>query len=394
MKHADWLQPTRPKAAIIAGVLAVQCMLLLLLEGSEKPLIALLAGLAAALPVLVATRSAAKAVALSGVVTIAAPFIVESATNVIYAFIVVLVIYAWGDDTRPRTSLAIGVAVLALNEILTEVFEELSSSPGSSFEQGDLWFIAPAVLEAVVISALVVGLGSVLATTRRQAAAMVGLERANGEMALEAQRHRIARDLHDVAAHHLSSIVVRTSTARKLGDSKSIEEAVSFAGDTAEEALTAMRQIVTLLRADQGVTQPGLADLDSLVDSSLAASLRVSIDCDDAAIDRLGRSADLALSRVVRESLANIAQHSDATSASVIVAEERDGTSDMVTLTVTDPGPTASGESTGTGLGLIGMRERVEPLRGTFHAGPDGEGGWVVAVRLPLGPRPAEVEPS
>lgn len=392
MKFADWLRPTRSKAAIVASVLVVQSTVLLALEGSNSLLLAAGIGLLSASPVMAAAWSPVKAVVLSSIVTLCAPFVVENATSIIYAFIVVLVIYSWGDTTKAWMSLAIGIVVLSLNEILTEFLEQRTDDPSESFEASDLWFVVPAVLEGLVIAGLVVGLGSLLATTRRQAAAVVGLERANSEMALEAERHRIARDLHDVAAHHLSSIVVRTSTARKLGDPESINEAVAFADDTATEALTAMRQIVTLLRSDQGVTQPGLADLDQLVET--ATNLVVSVDCDDSVIDRLGSSADLALSRVVRESLANVAQHSDATSATVTISEEPGRSSDTVRLAIADPGPPAPGESESTGLGLIGMRERIEPLGGTFSAGPDGAGGWIVQARLPLGSHLSVLEAS
>lgn len=407
MIDADWLQPTRSKAAIAAVGLTVQCLLLLLEPSAdgfsaERPVVAVLVGLAAGLPVALTAWSPTVALALSSVVTLATPLLAENGSSVIYAFIVTLLVYAWGDATRPVLSFVAGFTVLAMNEMVGELLEEAAEDGVSWREVDDTSFILPALLESVVIALLVVGLGTALVVARRQAAMMVGLERANGAMALEAERHRIARDLHDVAAHHLSSIVVRTSTARKLGDPGSIEEAVAFAGDTADEALTAMRQIVTLLRSDQGV-QTGLADLDHLVETAAAGGVEVVVEVDPSVDERLGMAAELAMTRVVQEALANVIQHSEADRAIVSLTVETDPAagddggssgSDRGTgtpgqrarLLVTDPGPATPGRTAGTGLGLIGMRERIEPLGGTVDAGPGHGGGWTVDITLPLGP--------
>ncbi len=395
MKHSDWLQPTRSKAAIVAAVLGTQSVILLVGFNTDRPVAAFLVGAASALPLLAAPRAPSLSVALSSVVTIAAPFLVDSATSVIYAFIAALIIYAWQDATIAWLSMAIGVTVLAVNEIAAELFEEAAEDGGSWRDVEEFWFVVPAVIEAIVISLLIVGLGRAVALTRRQSAAVVGLERANGRMELDAQRHRIARDLHDVAAHHLSSIVVRTSTAEKLGNSADMNEAVSFAGDQANEALNAMRQIVTILRNEQDIVAPGLADLERIAETSRAAGLQVSVDVDHSVPARLTSFADLALSRVTQEALANVVQHSDATEATVEVVLVTgpdvpviDGGRPLeeVRLVVTDPGPPKPTETIGSGFGLRGMQERLESLGGLVEVGPNSEGGWTVMARLPLLP--------
>lgn len=397
MNHTDWLQPTPSRAAIAAAGLAVPFAVLLVGANPGRPGLAAVVGLASGLPVMVASRSPVAAVALSSVITLAAPLLVDDASSLIFGFIVTLLIYAWGDDRRPWPTLALGFVVLSTNEIVSEIREE-AAEPGRLVwsELIGLWVVS-ALLESLVIAMLAVGLGVALALTRKQAAAMVGLERANGELALEAERHRIARDLHDVAAHHLSSIVVRTSTARKLGDRQAIDDAVAFAGETADEALTAMRQIVTLLRSGHGVTQTRLADLDKIVGISAAAGLDATVTVDETILDRLPGPTDVALSRVLQEALANVVQHSDASTVEVTFSVERTPgepstaddpapTTEVVRLRVSDAGPTTPRRTEGSGLGLIGIRERVEPLGGTFTAGPDPDGGWTVDVTLPLGP--------
>lgn len=390
MRHSDWLQPTQSKAALAALGLGLQCLALLVFANSGRLPVAAAVAAAAAAAVFMTSRSPTAAVAVSSIVTLTAPLVVFDGTSLIFTFIAALVVYSWAETIRPLPTFAFGATVIAANEILSEVVEEAAEDGTPWRESLNAGYVASSVLEALVIAALVVGLGLVIAVTRRQAAAMVGLERSNGELALDAERHRIARDLHDVAAHHLSSIVVRTSTARKVGDAASMREAVAFAGDTAGEALAAMRHIVTILRSDQGTTQPSLRDLDKVVDISQAAGLRVSASMDSAALDRLGSSADLALSRVVQEGLANVVQHSSAQAADVRLDVQDTGSRQWARLAIADPGPPAPGDTAGGGLGLIGMRERVEALGGTFTVGPS-KGRWLIEATVPLGATEGEL---
>lgn len=395
MVGVDWLYLTYRRAVAVALCLAGPTILLLVeptLGGFDaaRPIVALGVALFALLPIVVAARSTRAAMTLASVVTLAAAFLVSNASGVVYAFIVTFVIFCWDEVAPARISFLLGVFVLATNEIVNELLEEAHEDGVGWWEVTDVSFVLPAVLEALMISGLVVGLGSALAMTRKQAAVMVGLERANSAMALEAERHRIARDLHDVAAHHLSSITVRTSTAEKLGDSESLQDAVNFAGNTAQKALQAMRQVVTLLRSNQDEVQPGLADLDQLVETSAAAGLEVDLDIDPELFGQLEISTELALWRVVQESLANVMQHSDAGKATVSLSMLEPGVDPLelgeesVRLGIRDPGPASRRPSGGTGFGLIGMRERIEPLGGNVVAGPEGSVGWQVEVVLPV----------
>lgn len=388
----DWLEPTPTRAAVVATVLGGAAAALLVGCNQDRPLVAVAIAAAAALGVLVLAWSPTAAVVATGAITAAAPFVVACPYFLLYFFAVTLVVFAWADSTKVVVAVVGGFAVFAVNEVLGEATED----GGFVFEPA---VILPALLETALLAGVVVGLGAAVAVTRRQAAAMAALEQANTELALQAERHRIARDLHDVAAHHLSTIVVRTRTAAKLGDTESLAQAATFAGNTAGEALDAMRRIVTVLRADQGATQPSLVDLDEIAATTTAAGVTTTLAVAPGLADRLGRPTEVAVVRITQEALANVVQHSEARDARVTVAigpasapdtdtETETGVEaargPAVTVEVVDDGPAAPHAAGGSGLGLRGMRERVEALDGVLHAGPTEDGGWRVIARLPL----------
>ncbi|MEM9894488.1 MAG: sensor histidine kinase [Actinomycetota bacterium] len=376
---SDWLEPTPTRAAVVATALGVAASALLVGCNRDRPLLAVAHALAAALGVLALAWSPTVAVVATGTITAAAPFLVACPYFLLYFFAVTLVVFAWADSTKVKAAVAGGFAVFAVNEILGEATEDGGFTV-------DPAVILPALLETALLAGVVVGLGAAVAVTRRQAAAMAALEQANTELALQAERHRIARDLHDVAAHHPSTIVVRTRTAAKLGDTESLAQAATFAGNTAGEALDAMRRIVTVLRTDQGATQPGLADLDEIAATTTEAGVATTLNAARNLVDELPRPVEVAIVRIVQEALANVVQHSEAGAADVTVVIDDGPEADtlVAAVEVVDDGPAATVTTGGSGLGLRGMRERVEALDGELRAGPTTAGGWRVAARLPL----------
>ena len=209
--------------------------------------------------------------------------------------------------------------------------------------------------------------------------------------AIEDERARIARELHDVVAHGLSVIVVQAVAERRSlhgpkVDEASIEAALSSIEKTGRDALVDLRRLLGLLRrTDDPMAlrpQPGLGQLDELVSSVREAGLQVDVEFSG---DRseLPPGLDLTAYRIVQEALTNVLKHADAHCVRVGIAFQRT----HLDLEVSDDGsPGARGgiAGAGPGHGLIGMRERVNVFGGTVTAGATAGGGWTVHARLPV----------
>jgi len=232
-------------------------------------------------------------------------------------------------------------------------------------------------------------LAGVLVHARRQAVALAArsaaLER-QAEQAAAAERARIARELHDIVAHHLSVVVLVAAGARALGgaDPATLEE-IEHSG---RKALAETRRLFGVLR-DPGeetgrAPQPGIGELAALAGSLRAAGLEVSlsIDGDHTA---LPSAVTVSAYRIVQEALTNVLKHAGPARAEVTV-----GCADSaVTIEVTDDGPGNPEPPALTGgQGLVGMRERVALFGGDLAAGPRPGGGFTVSARLPIGEPP------
>lgn len=210
------------------------------------------------------------------------------------------------------------------------------------------------------------------------------LEQARG--AVLEERARIARELHDVVAHHLSLIAVQTETARyRLGTLDAALSEFGSISDQAREALTDMRRLLGVLRDEGPVErspQPQLDHLPALVDASRRVGMAVDLSMSAGAC-RVPPDVGLCAYRIVQEALSNASRH--APGALVSVAVEKDG--DLLRLQVNNgPGATIvpSPGSRRTGHGLVGMQERVALLGGSLSVGPRPDGGFAVSALLPL----------
>ncbi|WP_242911281.1 sensor histidine kinase [Actinomadura terrae] len=201
------------------------------------------------------------------------------------------------------------------------------------------------------------------------------------------ERARIARELHDVVAHHMSVIAMQAEAAPyKIPDlPDAARQTFGIVRDAAREALTETRRVVGLLRSDddgaERAPQPGLDRLDDLVSTSRRYGLSVATVI--TGVPRpLDAGVDLSAYRIVQESLSNAARYAP---GSRVHVEVRYG-SDTLTVRVTDDGARSTPEeSHGGGHGLVGMRERVTMLGGTLSAGPRETAGWEVVAELPYG---------
>jgi signal transduction histidine kinase len=243
----------------------------------------------------------------------------------------------------------------------------------------------------VVFTAATVAVDSIGTRLRTQRALAAQTERAEDERSRRAvleERTRIARELHDVVAHHMSLIAVRAETApyRITSLSEPAQAEFGSLSEVAREALAEMRRLLGVLRDDQPADlapQPELADLPSLVDAARKAGLSVELSV-PAVLDHVPSGVGLCAYRIVQESLSNASQH--APGAAVTVSVDHD--SGAVLLRVANgPGGSAdpSENEHGPGHGLAGMRERVALLGGSLSAGPLPDGGFVVSAVLPLG---------
>jgi signal transduction histidine kinase len=243
----------------------------------------------------------------------------------------------------------------------------------------------------IVFTAGTVLLDSISSRWRTQRDLAAQTERTELERARRAvleERTRIARELHDVVAHHMSLIAVQAETApyrlSELPES-AIAEFGSLSG-VAREALAEMRRLLGVLRYDQPAglaPQPQLSDLPALVDAARRAGVAVELAVPPAMSD-VPSSVALCAYRIVQESLSNASQHAPGAAVSVSVGHD----SGVVRLRVANgPGGPAGAprDEPGSGHGLTGMRERVALLGGSLSAGPSAGGGFVVSAVLPLG---------
>jgi signal transduction histidine kinase len=241
-----------------------------------------------------------------------------------------------------------------------------------------------AVAVAVVYGLALWMRSTALLGRREQAVALRSAE-VEGEATLVGERARLARDLHDVVAHHVSLIAVRAETAPFTHPDLQ-PEAKAVLADIAGDARTALDELRGVLgilrRAEDGAPdrapQPTLADVAALVRSVRAAGEQVVLDGDVAA--PVGSAAGYVAYRVVQEALTNARRH--APGQPVTVAVVADGP--RLRVRVSNPYLSASTHADGARRGLVGMRERVEALGGTLEAGVAGD-LFVVAADLPRG---------
>ncbi|WP_240436083.1 MULTISPECIES: histidine kinase [Streptomyces] len=330
------------------------------------------------------------AVALHGEVTVpdGSGFTWPWTVSGIIAHLFVLLLVGLRVPTR------VSAEVLAITALVTYVLQGLW---GASHYQST-------GVVAVCLSAVVVVLGTAL-RGRREARAELGRQTTltaeeRARRTLLEERSRIARELHDVVAHHMSVISIQAQVAPHLVENPSEELRENLDGirQNALEALTELRRVLGVLRAEHPdrvhesddpatgtaphAPQPTLDRLDALVENTRAAGLSVRVDV--RGVRRpLPSGVELSAYRIVQEALSNVLRHAPGATASVALVHYVHG----VDVRVVNSRPTRSVPSSpGAGHGLLGMRERAAMLGGTLRAGPHPDGGYEVAAYLPTAP--------
>lgn len=204
------------------------------------------------------------------------------------------------------------------------------------------------------------------------------------EQVMSLERERLARELHDTVAHHVSAMAIRAQAGLALSarEPAAATEALRVIEAEAARALAEMRAVVRVLRTSEPAARtpgPRIGDLLALAGTGGGPTVDVEISGD---VDRVSPAVGSAVYRLAQEAVTNARRHArHATRIEVRVAAD----DQAVRLRVSDDGDGGSGAARGAGYGLVGMAERAGLLGGTCEAGPDPARGWTVTAVLPLG---------
>ena len=373
-----------PGAPIVAAaVLATGAMLEVVLRTPSQPQVPLLLAVLGTVPVAFARRLPVSAalMVIGASLLIASrrsagePVTLAVTGSLPFAVLAALAITAYLVG-RNRT--AGHAAVVVAPFVLLAIQQPWSS--------GTAGRVGTVVLLGLVFSATATGRAR---RGRAESAAHRATERALDatlvENAERGERARIARELHDVVAHHISMISVQAETARLTTPGLPEEGAQQLRaiGETARTALAEMRRLLGVLRDDAAAgtalaPQPGLARLNELLDEARAATgapVRLVV---RGAVEPLDPGLDLVAYRIAQEALTNARRHAPGAAVDV----ELDYDPDALRLRVRDAGPGPAPDAR-PGHGIVGMRERAALVGGTLSAGGGPGGGYLVTAVLP-----------
>jgi signal transduction histidine kinase len=295
------------------------------------------------------------------------------------ALAVLLVLYTIAS-TRPwRTTAAVGVVLVA-----GDAFDAVAD--GHSISVGDMVAFAVQCAAVIALGLFFAGRRATLAALRERAERMDRERELLADRAVAEERVRIAQELHDVVAHNVSLIVVKAQALGATVTDDRVAEATDGIADLGRQAMAEMHRTLKLLRTagDDGAErapQPGLANLDRLLEQSRAAGLDVRLAVEGEPRE-LSQSLDLSAFRIVQEALTNVLKHAGPARASVTVGYRPQA----LELTVVDSGDDAAGERPAGvpgGHGLVGMHERAAMFGGTLTARPRAGRGFEVNAVLP-----------
>ena len=306
---------------------------------------------------------------------IVAPAALSASTSPFFAAVLAAgVIGAYNDLRHAAAGLAVILAVLVF---VDQRFPDTSVGdyvwPGAFFSAA--WFVGVLLNQRSIK----------MRELRAKAEKLESEREERARTAVEEERARIARELHDVVGHSVSVMTVQASAVRRLlkEDQEKEREALLVVEQTGREALAEMRRLVGVLRrpeeAPARAPQPSLEHLDRLVAQVRDAGLPVDLHVEGDAL-KLAPGVDLTAYRVIQEGLTNALKHARAKRADVLV---RYG-GEQVELVVADDGEGNGAGGEGGGHGLVGMRERVAVYGGNLDAGPRPGGGYELRAQIPV----------
>jgi signal transduction histidine kinase len=304
--------------------------------------------------------------------------------------------------TRVVTGVAVvesaGFAVATFVPSLTIAHgPDLSAAAALSLMTGELLSSLLTYIGAAVVGAYVATRRQYVELVRLRAAEAIEAQRARADAATGLERTRMARELHDIAAHHLSGMVVQASVVERLidRDPQAAKEAAAWVRAQGKETLHNLRLVVGALRepgqssaldalADGGAPTPGLAVLDRLLLTARELGMPVDL-VQQGERKELAPIADITFYRVTQEALSNAREHAPGAPVRVHLRyRESEVALDVENEPAPTPGRADPARAGHRGFGLAGMRERAQLIGATFDAGPAPSGGWRVSLRLPL----------
>lgn len=359
-----------PAALVISAVLILLVAVGIVRSGDDAAGIAYGAfGVASTLSVvLLGRRAPGPGAAIAGALSITAAAINPVPPVALFPFAIAIVFAAAsGAFVWALVPIAVAYAV-AITAVFVTADPENSANAARGFGTTAILLVA-------------FGAGAFVRTRRTRYEQDLRLQADRQRIAIEEERLRIARELHDVLAHSLSSITVQAGVGLHLAADRpaAATEALETIRVASKEALDEVRGVLGLLRGDETAPLTPGPDLDALtplVEETRRSGARVVLD--DRLLPRPGRPVQLAVYRVVQESLTNARRHAPGAAIEIVLDREPD----LAVVTIRDRGPAGAPPSPQDGNGITGMRERAAALGGTLALVPHDDGLEVV-LRLP-----------
>jgi signal transduction histidine kinase len=366
--------------AALAGLLACLAQVEIWTVGDPDGPRPLVAAIALVMTLSLAWRRRAPIAVASVVMAALAVLALASNTPDVTVFpiaAVVLAMYSVAAHCELRGALVGGAIVLVSAFVLEGVIDG---------EFGNFFFIAVMNASVWIAGRAVRSQGSRAASLADRNVALEREGEQKARAAVSEERARIARELHDIVAHSVSTMVVQAGAERRVLDAgqASTREVLLTIEQTGRQAMAEMRRLLGMLRKDDQelalAPQPSLAHVDQLVEQVRAAGMPVELRVEGEPVS-LPPGVDLSAYRIVQEALTNALKHAGPARATVTVRYQRH----ELQLEIADSGRGAANGS-GGGHGLVGMRERVALFGGELEARSRAGAGYAVQVRLPLGP--------
>lgn len=327
-----------------------------------------------------------------------APVAVRQVAPVLTLGVIVLAMVSYvvlGYGVWPSNGLGILVAMLTVATLRPRVVAAAAFVPALAVLIIGIPEFEETSWVAVLQSALILLGAWALGDATRRWAQQAGDAASRAERSVAEERTRLARELHDVVTHHMSVVALQAGLAEYVleTDPALARTAIGHAGAAGREALLDLRRMLDALRSDDAddapyTPQPGLREVDALVGRLRHAGLEVDLRR-SGVVRELPPGIELCAYRTVQESLTNVLKHAGPRSTALVGIDYGE---QVLTVEVRDDG-VGTGNTSTTGYGLRGMRERAELYGGVLHAGPARGGGFGVRLRLAVTDLPAD-EPS
>ncbi|MER7213703.1 sensor histidine kinase [Streptosporangium sp. NPDC000239] len=303
-------------------------------------------------------------------------------------YVALYTLAAYGDGRRSLVIAGVGTSVLAIAWLVAAADIEPRAAIGW------VWFRIGASVMSAALGESVRSRQVIAAEAKERAELAERTREEEARARVDAERLRIAREVHDTVAHAIAIINVQSGVTAHVLDKRPevAREALRTIEQTSSRALREMRAILGVLRDDDGdgdgrAPYPGLGQIDELAAKAREAGLDITLEETLPSVP-LPSAVGGAAYRILQESITNVIRHVGPTRVTVALSPGIDA----LEIRVTDEGrraarhPSGTGDSAEPGRGIVGMRERCQLLGGELDAGPLPGGGFEVKARLPLTP--------